>query len=31
MQDNLAVIDYSKCTGCGICADKCPKKCIHKL
>ncbi|HAT84383.1 MAG TPA: hypothetical protein DCS37_05775, partial [Clostridiales bacterium] len=21
-------IDYSKCTGCGICASKCPSKCI---
>ena len=28
LQNNLAVIDYSKCTGCGICASKCPSKCI---
>lgn len=23
--DNVAVIDYSKCKSCGICANKCPK------
>lgn len=23
--DNLAVIDYTKCKACGICANKCPK------
>ncbi|MBS4960968.1 MAG: RnfABCDGE type electron transport complex subunit B [Clostridiales bacterium] len=23
--DNIAVIDYEKCKGCGICANKCPK------
>ncbi len=28
VEDNLASIDYSKCTGCGKCAEKCPKKCI---
>ncbi|UKI21020.1 MAG: 4Fe-4S binding protein [Christensenella sp.] len=28
MQNNLAVIDYSKCTGCGVCMQKCPQKCI---
>lgn len=26
--DNLAEIDYEKCTSCGICAEKCPKKVI---
>lgn len=26
--DNCAVIDYSKCTGCGTCADKCIRKTI---
>lgn len=26
--DNLAVIDYSKCTNCGRCAEKCPQHCI---
>ena len=29
--DNLATIDYDKCTSCGICTDVCPTKCIHKL
>ena len=24
MEDNLAVIDYEKCTNCGKCAEKCP-------
>ena len=27
--DNLAVIDYSKCTGCGKCAQVCPRKIIE--
>lgn len=27
--DNLAKIDTAKCTGCGACAQKCPKKIIH--
>lgn len=26
--NNLAVIDYDKCTGCGKCAAKCPRKII---
>ncbi len=26
--NNIAVIDYSKCTGCGKCAQKCPQKII---
>lgn len=26
--DNLALIDYSKCTNCGECAKKCPTKVI---
>jgi len=30
VKNNIAVIDYSKCTGCMICVEKCPKKCIHK-
>lgn len=28
MQDNLPVIDYEKCTGCGLCAQKCKPGCI---
>lgn len=28
VENNLAVIDYSKCVSCGICAEKCPKKVI---
>ena len=28
--DNLAVIDYDKCTGCGACKDACPVHCIHE-
>lgn len=31
VENNLAVIDYNKCTGCGICAEKCPKKIIDIL
>jgi len=30
VENGRAVIDYSKCTGCGVCADKCPRKVIHK-
>lgn len=26
--DNCASIDYSKCTQCGVCVEKCPKKII---
>lgn len=29
--DNLAVIDYTKCTYCGECAKKCPKKAIKDI
>ena len=28
VENNLAVIDYSKCVGCGLCATVCPKKLI---
>ena len=28
MENNLAVIDYEKCTNCGKCAEKCPVKVI---
>ncbi len=30
VENNLAVIDYDKCTECGKCADKCPRKIIKK-
>ena len=30
MENNLAVIDYSKCTGCNKCVDVCVVKCILK-
>lgn len=29
IENNLAKIDYSKCTHCGKCAQKCPVKIIH--
>ncbi|MCL2266667.1 MAG: RnfABCDGE type electron transport complex subunit B [Treponema sp.] len=28
MENNLAVIDYSKCSGCGKCVEVCITKCI---
>lgn len=28
--DNLATIDYSKCTGCAECVKVCPTHCIHE-
>ncbi len=28
VEDNIARIDYEKCTNCGLCAEKCPKKVI---
>ncbi len=31
VQNNLASIDYSKCTGCGKCAEVCPSGCIQKI
>lgn len=30
-EDNLARIDYEKCTNCQICVAKCPTKCIHTI
>lgn len=30
MVNNLATIDFEKCTNCGICATKCPTKVISK-
>lgn len=29
--DNLAKVDADKCTGCGLCADACPKNIIEIL
>ena len=29
--DNLAVIDYSKCNGCGACVEGCPTKCLKTV
>lgn len=29
VENNLARIDYSKCTSCGKCREVCPTKCIH--
>lgn len=29
VENNIAKIDYSKCTHCGKCATKCPTKVIH--
>ena len=29
--DNLAAIDYTKCTSCGTCAAKCPRKLIVNI
>ena len=31
VNDFVATIDQSKCTGCGICASKCPRKIIKKV
>ena len=31
MENNLAIIDYSKCNGCKVCVQKCPKKIIKEL
>ncbi len=29
--NNLAVIDYAKCTGCGACVEGCPTHCLVTL
>jgi ferredoxin len=26
-----AMIDYDKCTNCGVCAAKCPRKIIRRM
>ncbi len=31
MTDNNASIDYTKCTSCGICVEKCPRKLITDI
>jgi len=31
IEDNLAKIDYNKCSGCGKCVDVCITKCIMRL
>ena len=31
MVDNLAVIDYNKCSGCLTCVAKCPRKTIKQM
>lgn len=31
VMDNHAIVDPSKCTGCGDCAGVCPKSCIKML
>lgn len=30
VEQNLAVVDYTKCTGCATCVGVCPVKCIHE-
>lgn len=29
--DNVAVIDYTKCTSCGTCVSKCPRKVLANI
>ncbi|MBQ1944177.1 MAG: 4Fe-4S binding protein, partial [Ruminococcus sp.] len=29
-KDNVAVIDYEKCTDCGACAKACTTQCIKR-
>jgi electron transport complex protein RnfB len=31
VENNLAVIDQSKCVNCGHCSDICPRHCIHDI
>ena len=31
VENNLAKIDYSKCVGCGACAEACPTGCMKRV
>ncbi|HCB92001.1 MAG TPA: hypothetical protein DEP64_08655, partial [Ruminococcaceae bacterium] len=31
VENNLASVDVTKCTGCGACAKVCPRHCIAML
>jgi Pyruvate/2-oxoacid:ferredoxin oxidoreductase delta subunit len=31
MVNGIPVTDYSKCTSCGVCVQKCPTKCYKML
>ena len=31
VKDNLAVIDYDKCSGCGACTEVCPTGCLKTV
>ncbi|MBO5648590.1 MAG: RnfABCDGE type electron transport complex subunit B [Clostridia bacterium] len=31
VKDNLAVIDYTKCTRCGLCVGECPTGCLKNV
>ena len=31
VENNLALIDFEKCTGCGTCIAVCPTHCIHPV
>ena len=31
VKDNIASIDYTKCTSCGVCVTKCPRKLIINI
>ena len=30
LKDNLATIDYAKCTACGLCVELCPVHCLEE-
>ena len=31
VKNNLAIIDYTKCTGCGVCVAECPTGCLKSV